>query len=265
MIFLVCACEVTCRQWHTISPASTEGGGQTCWHINNVDWVVLNWWQRSVSNSQPEPGCQLPPHSQQLLILITAFNHSANSNAEAEYDRLRSLAREEATKRSSCFNQVFSPNLLAMPLVTSLMSQTGTSVPNIAERYFLTRMSHLSLPLIYAWSKFHLRCFQRPQISFCCRHNWPAYQNRRTTAAMGKRPMNFPKRAKIMQQKWTRTTNKPLITSSEKTTLLDTVQMTQSTYTVSMWKKQRGSSSRGSDMRSKLDRRKSVGHPKFPN
>jgi len=35
----------------------------------------------------------------------TAFNHSPDSNAEAEYDRLRDLAREEASKRSSCFDR----------------------------------------------------------------------------------------------------------------------------------------------------------------
>ncbi|MDI1488586.1 MAG: hypothetical protein OHK93_007861 [Ramalina farinacea] len=31
-----------------------------------------------------------------------AFNHQSSSNAEAEYDRLRDLARQEAGKRSSC-------------------------------------------------------------------------------------------------------------------------------------------------------------------
>ncbi|KAI0117581.1 Smr domain protein [Hypoxylon sp. NC0597] len=34
-----------------------------------------------------------------------AFNHSPNSDAEAEYDRLRELAREEAAKRNSCFDR----------------------------------------------------------------------------------------------------------------------------------------------------------------
>ncbi|KAI8634643.1 hypothetical protein F5Y19DRAFT_120032 [Xylariaceae sp. FL1651] len=34
-----------------------------------------------------------------------AFNHSASSNAEAEYDRLRDLAREEAQKRNRCFDR----------------------------------------------------------------------------------------------------------------------------------------------------------------
>ena len=33
-----------------------------------------------------------------------ALNHS-NSDAEAEYDRLRDLARQEAAKRSSCFDR----------------------------------------------------------------------------------------------------------------------------------------------------------------
>ncbi|KAI2470647.1 Smr domain protein [Annulohypoxylon bovei var. microspora] len=34
-----------------------------------------------------------------------AFNHSPSSDAEAEYDRLRDLAREEAAKRNSCFDR----------------------------------------------------------------------------------------------------------------------------------------------------------------
>ncbi|OOO11294.1 protein of unknown function DUF1771 [Aspergillus oryzae] len=34
-----------------------------------------------------------------------AFNHEQSSDAEAEYDRLRGLAREEAEKRGSCFQR----------------------------------------------------------------------------------------------------------------------------------------------------------------
>ncbi|KAI0844927.1 Smr domain protein [Daldinia vernicosa] len=34
-----------------------------------------------------------------------AFNHSPSNDAEAEYDRLRDLAREEAAKRNSCFDR----------------------------------------------------------------------------------------------------------------------------------------------------------------
>ncbi|KAI1412942.1 Smr domain protein [Hypoxylon sp. FL1857] len=34
-----------------------------------------------------------------------AFNHSPSDDAEAEYDRLRELAREEAAKRNSCFDR----------------------------------------------------------------------------------------------------------------------------------------------------------------
>ncbi|TVY36238.1 Smr domain-containing protein [Lachnellula occidentalis] len=34
-----------------------------------------------------------------------AFNHDTNSSAEAEYDRLRDLARQEASKRGSCFDR----------------------------------------------------------------------------------------------------------------------------------------------------------------
>ncbi|KKK24524.1 hypothetical protein P175DRAFT_0454540 [Aspergillus ochraceoroseus IBT 24754] len=34
-----------------------------------------------------------------------AFNHEQSSDAEAEYDRLRDLARQEAAKRNSCFQR----------------------------------------------------------------------------------------------------------------------------------------------------------------
>ncbi|EON99193.1 putative smr domain-containing protein [Phaeoacremonium minimum UCRPA7] len=34
-----------------------------------------------------------------------AFNHSSSNDAEAEYDRLRDLARAEAQKRNSCFDR----------------------------------------------------------------------------------------------------------------------------------------------------------------
>ncbi|RDW64956.1 hypothetical protein BP6252_10607 [Coleophoma cylindrospora] len=34
-----------------------------------------------------------------------AFNHSSNNDSEAEYDRLRDLARQEAAKRGSCFDK----------------------------------------------------------------------------------------------------------------------------------------------------------------
>lgn len=59
-----------------------------------------------------------------LLSLITAiadataFNHSSNNDAEAEYDRLRDLAREEAQKRNSCFDRV-----------RALRSQLANSAP----------------------------------------------------------------------------------------------------------------------------------------
>lgn len=38
------------------------------------------------------------------LTLLTALNHSS-ADTEAEYDRLRDLARQEAAKRSSCFDR----------------------------------------------------------------------------------------------------------------------------------------------------------------
>lgn len=35
-----------------------------------------------------------------------AFNHRVGDDVEAEYDRLRDLARQEAAKRASCFERV---------------------------------------------------------------------------------------------------------------------------------------------------------------
>jgi hypothetical protein len=40
---------------------------------------------------------------------FAAFNHSASQDAEAEYDRLRDLARAEGDKKTSCFDRVRSP------------------------------------------------------------------------------------------------------------------------------------------------------------
>lgn len=37
---------------------------------------------------------------------ISVFNHDQSGDAEAEYDRLRGLARDEASKRHHCFDQV---------------------------------------------------------------------------------------------------------------------------------------------------------------
>jgi hypothetical protein len=44
------------------------------------------------------------------FLLKPAFNHSQSADAEAEYDRLRDLARQEAGKRSSCFDKVEIPS-----------------------------------------------------------------------------------------------------------------------------------------------------------
>lgn len=55
------------------------------------------------------------------------FNHSSSHEAEQEYDRLRDLARQEAGKRSSCFDKVgysSRPIYGAMRLTTSI---PGTS------------------------------------------------------------------------------------------------------------------------------------------
>lgn len=40
--------------------------------------------------------------------ICAAFNHEQSGDAEAEYDRLRDLARQEASKRNSCFDRVCS-------------------------------------------------------------------------------------------------------------------------------------------------------------
>jgi DNA-nicking Smr family endonuclease len=40
-----------------------------------------------------------------LIVLVLAFNHESSHDAEAEYDRLRDLARSEASKRGNCFDR----------------------------------------------------------------------------------------------------------------------------------------------------------------
>ena len=47
--------------------------------------------------------------------LAAAFNHSAGHDAEAEYDRLRDLARAEAQKRNDCFERVRLPPSFPLP------------------------------------------------------------------------------------------------------------------------------------------------------
>jgi hypothetical protein len=49
----------------------------------------------------------------------TAFNHSQSNDAEAEYDRLRDLARQEATKRGSCFQRVRLPSSPSLSQATT--------------------------------------------------------------------------------------------------------------------------------------------------
>lgn len=39
------------------------------------------------------------------LTMSTAFNHQSSQSSEAEYDRLRDLARAEASKRGACFDR----------------------------------------------------------------------------------------------------------------------------------------------------------------
>lgn len=40
------------------------------------------------------------------MLTFPAFNHDQSGDAEAEYDRLRDLARQEASKRGQCFERV---------------------------------------------------------------------------------------------------------------------------------------------------------------
>lgn len=47
-----------------------------------------------------------------------AFNHNQSQESEQEYDRLRNLARQEAGKRSSCFDRV-------MPIPSFLQESTS--------------------------------------------------------------------------------------------------------------------------------------------
>ena len=52
-------------------------------------------------------GLGQPTKSQsELLIEYKAFNHDQSRDSEAEYERLRSLARQEHDKRASCFDKV---------------------------------------------------------------------------------------------------------------------------------------------------------------
>lgn len=41
-----------------------------------------------------------------MLSEYQAFNHEQSQDVEAEYDRMRDAAREQAAKRSSCFERV---------------------------------------------------------------------------------------------------------------------------------------------------------------
>jgi len=54
-----------------------------------------------------------------------AFNHSANSNVEVEYDRLRDLARQEARKRSSCFDKAHQAYELGDRAAAHQLSEEG--------------------------------------------------------------------------------------------------------------------------------------------
>lgn len=49
------------------------------------------------------------PYQNCQLTQFPAFNHDQSSDAEAEYDRLRDLARQEASKRGACFQKVRPP------------------------------------------------------------------------------------------------------------------------------------------------------------
>jgi len=50
------------------------------------------------------------------------FNHNQSQAAEQEYDRLRDLARQEASKRSSCLDSVCPATAAPIaPTLTSLL------------------------------------------------------------------------------------------------------------------------------------------------
>ena len=100
-------------------------------HIINHGRLLLpndpDRWKRCVHSSQ----LPSPPTSQKRRTNFPrnpAFNHSQSGEAEAEYDRLRDLARQEAGKRSSCFDRVETPPCLTLECCTlKLISRTGAS------------------------------------------------------------------------------------------------------------------------------------------
>ena len=78
-------------------PLTTQLGGHGKLLSDNTDTVML----------KPEP----------------AFNHNQSHDAEAEYDRLRALARQEHDKRSSCLAKVCGIRLDAQEFL--LIAQIG--------------------------------------------------------------------------------------------------------------------------------------------
>lgn len=74
--------------------------------MNSPTWA-LGVNTPHLPNPQPHtasPSLTTPPVHQ-----LTAFNHTQSNDAEAEYDRLRDLARQEASKRGNCFQRVRRP------------------------------------------------------------------------------------------------------------------------------------------------------------
>ncbi|KAF7172521.1 hypothetical protein CNMCM5623_004721 [Aspergillus felis] len=55
--------------------------------------------------TQTQTSPRIPPGCANKQCAHAAFSHDQSADAEAEYDRLRDLARQEAAKRNSCFQR----------------------------------------------------------------------------------------------------------------------------------------------------------------
>ncbi|KAI9799734.1 MAG: hypothetical protein M1833_003853 [Piccolia ochrophora] len=64
-----------------------------------------------------------------------AFNHSQNQDAEAEYDRLRELARQEQAKRSSCFDRAHAAYERGDGAAAHQLSEEGKRHANAMNQY----------------------------------------------------------------------------------------------------------------------------------
>lgn len=77
-------------------------------------------WARRVSQSPRAPIVRVSKTDTSQIARSPAFNHDQSNDSEAEYDRLRDLARQEASKRGSCFQRVrFPPSYLYTSKINS--------------------------------------------------------------------------------------------------------------------------------------------------